>query len=154
MTSIHHPLRLLALLVALLVALCGCLVACSENPDETRLLQRLDALETALQEKQADTALDLLTDRFSTGRGETRDDIRRLLLLHFFRNRNIGVVRSQTEVTLDEADSGQASIRFHALVTGGEGLLPDRGRQFRVESHWLFEEGDWYLDRLEWQPLL
>src|SRR3989344_9517805 len=150
MTPTHRPLRLLALLATL----CWLLAACSENPDEARLLQRLDALETALQEKKTDTVLDLLTERFSTGQGESRDDIRRLLLLHFFRNRNIGVVRSQTEVTLDEADSGQASIRFHALVTGGEGLLPDRGRQFRVESHWLFEDGDWYLDRLEWEPLL
>lgn len=150
MTSIHHLLRVLALLVVL----CGLLAACSKNPDEARLLQRLDALETALQEKQADAVLDLLTDRFTTGRGETRDDVKRLLLLHFFRNRNIGVVRSQTDVTLDEADPVQASIRFHALVTGGEGLLPERGRQFRVESHWLFEKGDWYLDRLEWQPLL
>ncbi|MFZ5600936.1 MAG: hypothetical protein ACOY7J_00660 [Pseudomonadota bacterium] len=138
MTSIHHLLRLLALLVVL----CGLMAACSKNPDEARLLQRLDALETALQEKQADAVLDLLTDRFTTGRGETRDDVKRLLLLHFFRNRNIGVVRSQTDVTLDEADPVQASIHFHALVTGGEGLLPERGRQFRVESHWLFEKGD------------
>jgi hypothetical protein len=138
--------------VLLLALLCGWLTACSENPDEARLLERLNTLETALQDKKSDAVLDLLTDNFTTGEGQTPVDVKRLLLAHFLRNQNIGVMRTGTEVSLDDSYRDQATARFQALVTGGEGLLPERGRQFQVESRWLFQNGDWYLDRLEWKP--
>ncbi|HVL00438.1 MAG TPA: hypothetical protein VM553_11535 [Dongiaceae bacterium] len=147
------PSRLSPGKILLMVLLCSWLAACSENPDQARLLERLDTLEIALQDKKPDAVLDLLTDNFSTGQGQTRDDVKRLLLVNFLRNQTIGVIRTGTEVAMDDSYRDQASAHFQALVTGGEGLLPERGRQFRVESRWLFQDGDWFLDRLEWKPL-
>lgn len=139
----------------LLLYCCLLLTACSQSASETRLLERVDALEQAIQNKQNDTAIDILSEQFRTGRNETRKDAQRLLLFHAMRNQSISIVRSNTRAELDPLYQDQASVSFNALVTGGDGgLLPARGNSYRVESGWIFVDGDWYLERLDWQPLL
>jgi hypothetical protein len=46
-----------------------------------------------------------------------------------------------------------ASAHFRILVTGGGGLLPDRGQLFDVETHWLRDGSDWKLDKADWKAV-
>ena len=39
------------------------------------------------------------------------------------------------------------------LVTGGGGLLPERGQLFAVETHWRRIEGDWMLTEANWEAV-
>lgn len=135
----------------LLVAL---LPGCSQEPAIEQLLARVDALEQAVEDKQVNTAMDMLSEDFTTGKGQNRKDAHRLLLFHTMRHQNISVIRSQTDASFDSAYADQALVRFNVILTGGEGLLPEQGRSYAVESRWRFEDGDWFLNSLQWESLL
>lgn len=138
------------LLSILLLSLAGC----TQEPAIENLLQRVDALEHAIEERQVDAAMTMLSDDFTTGTGQDRKDAHRLLLLHTLRHQTIRVIRSQTEASLDSGYADQAQVRFNAIVTGGQGLLPEQGRSYAVDSRWTFAGGEWYLNSLSWEPLL
>lgn len=138
------------LLSILLLSLPGC----SQEPAIEHLLQRVDALEQAIEARQVDTAMTMLSADFSTGKGQDRKDAHRLLLLHTLRHQTLNVIRTQTEASLDSSYADQARVRFNALVTGGQGLLPEQGRSYAVDSRWTFEGGQWYLNHLSWETLL
>ena len=143
--SLQFPATLLLLAVVL---------GCSQEPAIEQLLARVDALEQAVEGKQVNTAMDMLSEDFTTGKGQNRKDAHRLLLFHTMRHQNISVIRSQTEASFDSAYADQALVHFNVILTGGEGLLPEQGRSYAVESRWRFENGDWYLNSLQWEPLL
>ncbi len=130
------------------------LAGCSQEPAVEQLLQRVEALEQAVEERKVDTAMDMLSDDFSTRKGQNRKDAHRLLLFHTLKHQTISVIRSQTEASLDPAYANQAQVRFNAIVTGGQGLLPEQGRSYAVDSRWTFDDGEWYLNSLDWEPLL
>ena len=44
-----------------------------------------------------------------------------------------------------------ASAEFRVLVTGGGGLIPDRGQLFDVKTDWLLDGGDWLLYKADWE---
>lgn len=142
------------MLTWMLLTLALLLAGCSREPAVEQLLERADALETAIEDKQNNTAMAMLSEDFTTGNGQNRQDAQRLLLMYAMRHQKISVVRSQIEASLDSAYADQAQITFVAIVTGGEGWLPERGRSYRVDSRWTFIEGEWYLNTLRWEPLL
>lgn len=139
---------LLSIILSLLLA------ACSQEPALEPLLERVAALQQAIENRQTDTAIDILSDDFVTGKGQNRKDAQRLLLFHTMRHRSITVLRSQTDAEFDAGYRDRAIVRFNAIVTGGQGWLPEQGRSYRVESRWQFKDGDWYLAELDWEPLL
>ena len=128
--------------------------SCHKSPALDQLLQRVDALEQAIETRHNDDAIDILSDDFKAGNGQNRKDARRMLLFYSLRNANIHILRTNTEAELDPTYQNQASVTCQVLVPGGQGLLPERGRSFRISSRWVFQDGDWYLDRLDWKPLL
>lgn len=142
------PPAILLLIVPVLLA------GCSHEPAVERLLERVEALEQAVEEKQTDTAVDMLSEDFASTQGLNRKDAQRLLLFHAVRHQNISILRSQTEAGLDSAYADQAQVRFNVIVTGGQGWLPEQGRTYAVDSRWRFVDGDWYLSELDWEPLL
>jgi len=137
----------------LIVLLLG-ISSCHKTPALEQLQQRVDALEQAIETKQNDDAIDILSKDFRTGNGGDRKDARRMLLFYSLRNEKIHILRTNTKAELDPTYQNQASVSCQVLVTGGQGLIPEHGRSFRITSRWIFEDGDWYLDRLDWKPLL
>lgn len=144
------PLLLNLLRPLLLIAL---LSACSQTPELESLLARVDALEQAVEERQVNTAMAMLSEDFTTSKGWDRKEAHRLLLFYTMRHQHITLIRTHTDASLDSAYADQAVVSFNIIMTGGEGLLPQQGRSYRVESRWRFD-GDWYLNSLQWEPLL
>jgi len=149
--SRNPPMRLSTLL---LLSLSLLLAACSREPALEPLLERVEALQHAIENRQTDTAIDMLSDDFVTGKGQNRKDAQRLLLFHTMRHQSITILRTQTDAEFDAGYRDRAIVRFNAIVTGGKGWLPEQGRSYRVESRWQFSGGDWYLAELDWEPLL
>ena len=46
-----------------------------------------------------------------------------------------------------------ANAQFQILVTGGGGLLPERGQLFAVKTYWQRIDGDWMLIKADWQAV-
>lgn len=138
------------ILFAFVVLLGGC----HKPPAIEQLLQRVDALEQAVENKKIDTAIAMLTDDFTTDHNESRKDAKRLLLFYSLRHEQIHILRTHTDAEQDPVYPDRANVAFSVVVTGGHGLIPDQGRSYQVSSRWVYEDGDWYLNRLEWKPLL
>jgi len=138
----------------ILILLVTLLSGCSQKPEVEQLLARVEALEAAIENHQNDTAMAMLSEDFTTAKGQNRKEAQRMLLFHAMRHETIHIIRSQTEASLDAAYADQGEVHFNAIVTGGQGWLPEQGRSFRVESHWTFDDGEWYLNYLGWEPLL
>ncbi len=130
------------------------LAGCRQSPAVDQLLERVDALESAIENHQNDTAMAMLREDFTTSKGQNRKEAQRLLLFHAMRHEKINIIRSQTEAHLDPAYADQGEVSFLAVVTGGQSWIPEQGRSLRVQSRWIFTQGDWYLQYLEWEPAL
>jgi hypothetical protein len=46
-----------------------------------------------------------------------------------------------------------AAADFSGLITGGRGLLPERGQMFNFETSWLMIDGQWQLVSAVWEPI-
>ena len=106
-------------------------------------------MATAVEEGRVLDAMAMVADDFEGRQGRVlRKDLLGLLSLHRNRFRTVGITRLPAQVTSDGGNF--ASARFQVLLTGGQGLLPERGRAIQVDSTWLREGGDWLLWRADW----
>ena len=75
---------------------------CSSEPPadkQTRLLNTLQSMELAIEEKRLDDFMDQVSDDFvSSGRGWGKKDAERLLRLRLMRNKNIHVQRKRGQI--------------------------------------------------------
>lgn len=131
--------------LALLVGLAGC----AKEPDEQALRDTVSALQSAVEERDADAVEELLADDFIGSGGLDRAGARRLAGLMFLRHRDIGTTLGPLEV---EMQGARASVRFTAVVTGGgPRALPDAARIYRVETGWRSDDGEWRLNSADWE---
>ena len=71
--------------------------------------------------------------------------------LYFLRFRQIGLLAGPLTV---EMSAGRARVAFNAVLSGGQGLLPDQAQAYQVDSSWRLDGGDWRMIALQWQPVL
>ena len=132
-------------------AMLGMLAACSGGSPEQALRTELDGIEHALQKRDAGALKDRLAEDFVGNDGLDRDGAARMAQGAFLRYRDVSVALGPREVRLHGAD--RATVRFTAALTGrtGDGLLPESGHVYNVESGWRLEDGDWRLVSVRWE---
>ena len=141
--------------IGLVLALALLSVACGSPalPDAERIEARLEAMAAALAERDAGAVLAPLADDFSA---QTRDLDRRAMRLLLRREMNAHErLRARIydfSATIHSSD--RASAEFHAVLTGGSGLIPRTGRWYRVETGWRHEGGDWVLISASWDGIV
>lgn len=134
------------LLLSLLPAM---LAGCDRTPPEQALRDEVAALQVAIEEKRSDALAEILADDFIGEGGLDRAGARRLAMLHFMRNADIGMQVGPLEVVVRD---DHATVRCTVLLTGGTGrLLPQSGRVYDVETGWRREGGDWRVTSARWQ---
>ena len=140
-----------ALLTALLSALL--LVACAEKLSvDQQIIATLRNMEYAAEEGEHFEFMAYLADSFSGQQGSMdRRGFHRFMIFQINQNRRLQA--QFFPIYVKETGENQASAHFRLLVTGGGGLLPDRGQLFAVETHWLREGGDWLLDKADWKAV-
>lgn len=137
------------LLIWLLATLCS---GCSQSPAEEVITANVNALAEAIRSKKADAAVALFHDNFVSEKGHNKDWVKRTLLLHTLRHDSIQIVLTNIKVELK--DPATATADFHALATGGKGLIPDQGGAYRLHTEWRKDGSDWLLIHAKWKKAL
>ena len=135
------------LAVAFTLASILMLSGCKAPADEAALRARIDAMQSAVEARDAEALLDPVDEAFGGPQGMDRDGLRRYAALMFLRQRRVGVVLGPVEV---EVRGDRAAARFDALVTGAEGLLPGSAEARHVDTVWRLEDGEWVLVSADW----
>ncbi len=146
MILIRHPVWLVALLLVT--------TACSPPPaDEQQILDRLEEMTEALAARDARGALAPLAEDFS---GETWNLDQRGMRLILQRELRASDRLSARLFDIDVELHGneRASATFQAVLTGGSGLLPERGRWFQVQTGWRRDDGDWMIISASWEDVI
>ena len=134
----------------LLILLQGLLAACDNTPPEQAIKDALAEIETAIENGDASTVMDRLSDDIAVERRSRilqRKDIHRTLVGVFFRYPNRNITFTRIRIELDPVTQKQARVQFTALAWGGQNVLPDDADSYQVDSHWQLD-GEWKIERL------
>lgn len=144
-----RPAALSGLWLAWLLVLPGC---AEQGSVEEQVTAAINRMESAIEDGQVLEAMALVADDFQGQQGQLlRKDLFGLITLQRNRFREVGIQRLPLTVSSDGGNFAGAS--FQVLLTGGQGLLPERGRLLAVDSTWLREGDDWLLWRADWTPV-
>lgn len=108
-------------------------------------------MEQASVKKDAGELFEYFADDFYGSDGMDRENFRRYLQVIWLQNRDIGIQVGPLDVKLME---DRATVNFTVALTGGQGLLPDRGQIYQVQTGWRMEGDDWRLISATWKPAL
>lgn len=134
--------------VTLLLALFVLLAGCSRTPDEARIRAAIAAMETAVEQRQPRDFMAHVADDFAGQDGAMdRTAVHNLLRAQFLRNAAVNVLTGPIEVTLHDE---RANARLSVTLTGGSGLLPERGALYDLDTGWKRAGGDWQLISAQW----
>lgn len=135
----------------LLLFLCASLNGCSKPAPEQALRDSIGKMQQAAIEKDAGELFGFFADDFSGTNGMDRDNFRRYVQLIWLQNKDIGVQMGPLDVKLME---DRATVNFTVALSGGQGVLPDRGQIYQVQTGWRQEGEDWRLISATWKPAL
>ena len=136
-----------AVITALLVAGCG-----KDDPEQAVRLQ-VEAMQAAIDARDAGDVEDLLARDFVGNDGMDRRAIRQLAAGVFLRHREVAAKVGPVSVEL--RGKSDAIARFSVLATGGSGgFLPQSGQVYQVETGWRLVDGEWKLLSANWTPNL
>lgn len=124
---------------------------CEKTPTVEAIRTHIDAMVDGIERKKPDDVLAYMHDDFSTPDGQDKQWAKRLMLFHMMRQHSINIVTSQLNIT--EQDEFSADAQFHVLLTGGEGLIPQQGALYQVNSQWRLQNGNWLLIHASWSKL-
>lgn len=123
---------------------------CTRPAPEQAVRAQLQALQAAIDARDAGAVAGLLADDFAGNDGMDRRAARQLAAGIFLRYRDVAARIGPVEVEL--RGKTDAVARFNMLATGGSGgLLPRRGQVYAVETGWCYIDGDWRLRSARWQ---
>ena len=131
--------------------LLSCLVACSPQMSvEQQVISAIRDMEAAVEAGERRTFMQHVAGDF-TGQGEirTRDQVNALVLYQLHRHEQVHAQLLPIFVTPSGQDEAEA--RFHVLLTGGKGWLPEQGQMYEFNTRWKLREGDWMLTAARWK---
>lgn len=139
-----------------LVAGALALLGCSQPDDPQAALDAtVQRLQDALEAKDADAVMDLLDAKFRAQSGESdgldREWARKTMALMFLRYQQVKVIAVTRSSRVDAAGGQTGRTEAQVLVTGAQGLIPERASPYAVQLEWWREGGDWKLRDLRWQ---
>ena len=144
--------RIVAITTIFAMVLLACNACSRESPEQALRLQ-VDAMQSAMEARDAGDVHALLAEDFVGNDGLDRRGARQLAAGVFLRHRNVAARFGPVRV--DMRGQGDAIARFTVLATGGSGgLLPDSGQVFDVETGWRLVDGQWQLLNARWTPRL
>jgi hypothetical protein len=119
------------------VALLPPLAACGRRDDPQA------ALDAAV--------LALLDAKFRAQDELDREWARKTMALVFLRYQNVKVIAVSRSSSLDPAAGRIGRTEAQVLVTGAQGLIPERVSPYAVQMEWWRDGDDWKLRDLRWQ---
>jgi len=129
------------------------LVSCGKKLTiEQQIIATLRNMETAAEEGRHLDFMENVSDDFSARQGSMgRLDFHRFMIFQINQHRRLQA--QFFPIYVSETGDDTASAHFKLLVTGGAGMLPERGQLFEVETKWVQDGGDWLLSEADWEPV-
>lgn len=128
------------------------LLGCGQPDDPQAALDAtVQRLQDALEAKDADAVLDLLDAKFRAQDELDREWARKTMALMFLRYQQVKVIAVSRRSEVDAAGGQTGRTEAQVLVTGAQGLIPERAAPYAVQLEWWREGGDWKLRDLRWQ---
>ena len=111
----------------IVIAVSLLLGGCGRNDPEQAVRKQVEAMQTAIDARDAGDIDALLADDFIGNEGMDRRGVRQLAAAVFLRHRDVAAKVGPVNVEL--RGNNDAIARFSVLATGGSGgLLPDSGQ--------------------------
>jgi hypothetical protein len=129
------------------------LLACG-RPDspQAALEAAVQRLQAALEGKEAGDVMAMLDVRFRAQDELDAEWARKTMSLVFLRFKQVRVIAVNAQSRIDEGSGGRVGrTRAQVLVTGAQGLIPERAEPYSLELVWWREGDDWKLRDLRWQ---
>lgn len=135
----------------LLLAGALALVACGQRDDPQATLEAaVQRLQDALEARDADAVLDLLDAKFRAQDDLDREWARKTMALMFLRYQSVKVIAVSRSSRVDPTSGRIGRTEAQVLVTGAQGLLPERASPYALQLEWWREGADWKLRDLRW----
>lgn len=125
------------------------LVGCARPAAEDQIRQTLLDMAAAVGQGEANAFMAPVAADFAADTWQLDRRGARLLLVREMRARQRMRVRL-LDIEVELAGEDRASARFHAVLTGGTGLIPDEGSWYRVTTGWRRNGADWELINATW----
>lgn len=133
------------LLVPLLLAGCG------KTDPQTALEAAVQALQDNLEAKKSGAVMDQLHPNFQAGEGMDREWAKRTMALMFLRYAHIRIVAVTRSSRIDTGSSQVGHTEAQVVVTGAQGLIPERAEPYAIRLQWRLDGRDWKLIELHWE---
>ncbi len=147
--SVHATRRVALIVIA--AATAAALAACTRTDPEQQLLETAQALQAAIEARDTGDVMDLVDEHFRGSANLDPDSARRMLMATFLRYQNIKVVALAPSVRIDPSAPTLGVIESPVVVTGAQGLVPERAEPYTVRTEWRLVKGDWKLSDLRWE---
>jgi hypothetical protein len=116
-----------------------------------KLWSSMSGVQDAIEARDADAVLDLLDAKFRAQDELDREWARKTLALMFLRYQSVKVIAVSRSSRVDPAAGRIGRSEAQVLVTGAQGLIPERVSPYAVQMEWWREGDDWKLRDLRWQ---
>lgn len=140
--------RVLFPLLMLMVLSLG---ACSKDDPQARLETTVRQLQENIEAKDAGAVMDLVDERFRMQGDLDADRARKTMMGVFYRYANIKVFAVGHQTRIDPASPLTGYTEAQVLVTGAQGLIPERATPYSVRMEWRLVDKDWKLYDLKWE---
>jgi type IV pilus biogenesis protein CpaD/CtpE len=142
----HRPF-----LSCLLLALSLTLSACGKADPQAQLEAAVQKLQDNLEAKDTSAVIDQLDVGFQAQEGMDQDAARKTMTLLFLRYANVKVIAVTRKSSIDPTAPQSGLTQAQVLVTGAQGLIPERAAPYEVRMEWRRVSDDWKLARITWE---
>ncbi|WP_300652533.1 hypothetical protein [Hydrogenophaga sp.] len=134
----------------LLLALALSLSACGKVDPQAQLEAAVQQLQDNLEAKDTSAVIDQLDAGFQAQEGLDREWARQTMTLMFLRYASVKVIAVTRKSSIDPTAPQNGLTQAQVLVTGAQGLIPERAEPYSVKLEWRYVSDDWKLTRLSW----
>lgn len=125
--------------------------ACSKDDPQARLEATVEAFQASIEAKDVRAVMDLVDARFRMQGDLDLNRARQTLMVTFHRYANIKVFAVGHQTRIDPASKLTGYTEAQVLVTGAQGLIPERASPYTVRMEWRLVDDDWKLYDLKWE---
>ena len=133
------------------LALVFLLGACSKPDSHAALEGSVQQLQDHLEAKDRKAVLAMLGPHFRAQDGLDADWASKTMALMFLRYANVKVIAVSSDSRIEPPGSSLAITEAQVVVTGAQGLIPERVSPYAVQLRWNLEGSEWKLRGVRWE---
>jgi len=127
------------------------LTACSKDDPQVSLEAAVQQLQDQIEARDTGAVMDLLDAKFRAQDEHDADWARKTMTLMFLRYAQVKVIAVSRNSRIDPPGSPIGLTEAQVVVTGAQGLIPERVTPYAVTLEWRLEGADWKLRDLRWE---